>query len=605
MKKIISLLCLFFVSLCLQAQNISVSSFALDERDLTANLHGTTVLDQNGEKCALIRIQTIQKGFSFDVGVLGVQKVDDSKTGEVWVYVPRGVKRLTIRHPQLGSLTDYPFPVNIEPTKTYRMVLVTGNVKTIVEQDDGKSYISLSVKPANAFVMIDGEMKQLDEEGTLMLRMPRGEHTYTIQAAGYTAENGTFTLGAERLNKSIELRSKHATLTVSCATPGAQIYVNDELRGTGPWSGSLLPGDYLIEARKESHYSQKQSVTLAENEQKTIALPELVARTGSLDVAFSPIDCDVLVDGKKIGTSPNLFRPVLMGSHEIEIKKAGYAPFRQSIAIEEGKTFTMTGKLKKQTAQTNDVAFGSSDIVSGASNVASGSSILPITVKGVTFNMVKVEGGTFTMGATPEQGGDAQKDENPAHQVTLSSYYIGETEVTQALWETVMGKNRSKWKGVSLPVEKVSWKDCQEFVEKLNTLTGKRFRLPTEAEWEYAARGGNKSKGYKYSGSNFIDDVAWYADNSGNKTHVVKTKLPNELGIYDMTGNVQEWCQDWYGFYSSSSQTNPTGPSNGPYRVLRGGSWNNSARFCRVSNRNGGSPSGRNYYLGLRLVLSE
>ena len=168
-----------------------------------------------------------------------------------------------------------------------------------------------------------------------------------------------------------------------------------------------------------------------------------------------------------------------------------------------------------------------------------------------------------------------------------------------------MGKNTSNFKGNKKPVEQVSWNDCQEFIKKLNQLTGKNFRLPTEAEWEYAARGGNKSQGYKYSGSNTIDNVAWYTSNSGSKTHDVKTKQANELGIYDMSGNVYEWCQDWYdsNYYSSSPETNPTGPTSGSSRVLRGGSWGSSAGYCRVSYRNYYYPGSRNYYGGFRLAL--
>lgn len=226
------------------------------------------------------------------------------------------------------------------------------------------------------------------------------------------------------------------------------------------------------------------------------------------------------------------------------------------------------------------------------------------TANGVSFKMIRVDGGTFTMGATLEQESDAGDDEKPAHQVTLSTYYIGETEVTQALWEAVMDSNPSDFKGEDRPVEQVSWEDCKSFISKLNSLTGKNFRLPTEAEWEYAARGGNKSQGYKYSGSNNPSDVAWYyIDNSSNETHPVKQKSPNELGLYDMSGNVWEWCQDWYGSYSSSSQTNPTGASSGSYRVLRGGSWYSDAWNCRVSIRSDITPDYRGNGLGLRLVL--
>ena len=225
------------------------------------------------------------------------------------------------------------------------------------------------------------------------------------------------------------------------------------------------------------------------------------------------------------------------------------------------------------------------------------------TVNGVTFNMIGVAGGTFTMGATDEQGDDAFDDEIPTHRVTLSSYYIGQTEVTQALWQAVMGSNPSYFEGNSLPVEKVSWNDCQEFISRLNQITGKTFRLPTEAEWEYAARGGNRSQGYKYSGSNTIDDVAWYKSNSEDLTHTVATKAPNELGLYDMSGNVWEWCWDLYGEYSSSDQTNPTGPSSGDFRIYRGGSFRHEAWGCRVSGRKYCPPEIIFANVGFRLAL--
>ena len=173
---------------------------------------------------------------------------------------------------------------------------------------------------------------------------------------------------------------------------------------------------------------------------------------------------------------------------------------------------------------------------------ANNSEIETFMVNGVAFKMVKVAGGTFQMGATSEQGSDAFDDEIP-----IPDYYIGQTEVTQELWEAVMGSNPSYFKGDNQrPVENVSWKDCQEFIEKLNRLTGKNFRLPTEAEWEYAARGGNKSRGYKYSGSDNPDAVAWYKDNSRGETHPVAQKQSNELGLYDMSGNVCEWYYRYY-----------------------------------------------------------
>lgn len=219
------------------------------------------------------------------------------------------------------------------------------------------------------------------------------------------------------------------------------------------------------------------------------------------------------------------------------------------------------------------------------------------------YRMVYVGGGTYTMGCTSEQGSDCYGDEKPAHSVTVSGFYMGQTEVTQALWKAVMGSEptynggwTSKYgKGNNYPAYRVSYEDIKTFISKLNSLTGKTFRLPTEEEWEYAARGGNSSRGYKYSGSDNIGSVAWYDGNSGSKTHPVAQKQANELGLYDMSGNVWEWCSSlWCSDYNSAR--------SGSYRVYRGGSWIYSARYCRVSYRDSYDPSNRNFNLGLRLA---
>ena len=221
-----------------------------------------------------------------------------------------------------------------------------------------------------------------------------------------------------------------------------------------------------------------------------------------------------------------------------------------------------------------------------------------LKVKGVEYPMVFVEGGTFMMGSASKE---AYEEEKPVHQVTLSSYSIGKYEVTQDLWEAVMGSNPSRFKGARKPVERVSWDDCQDFIQKLNNLTGKNFKLPTEAQWEYAARGGKKSKGYKYSGSDNIENVAWSP--GVLRTHKVGTKDPNELGLYDMSGNVYEWCSDWYGRYGKTSETNPIGPTSGSDRVRRGGCWDSGSNACRVSSRTSQSPEFRVGYIGFRLCL--
>jgi formylglycine-generating enzyme required for sulfatase activity len=220
-------------------------------------------------------------------------------------------------------------------------------------------------------------------------------------------------------------------------------------------------------------------------------------------------------------------------------------------------------------------------------------------------DMVFVQGGTFQMGS-PNNDTEAYSDEKPQHEVTVRDFEIGKYPVTQKLWQEIMGANPSHFKGCDdCPVENVSWDDVQEFLKKLNTrYPGKTYRLPTEAEWEYAARGGRQSKGFVYAGSNDLKEVGWFSENSGSKTHPVGGKNANELGLHDMSGNVWEWCGDWYGTYPSGDQTNPTGPTEGSYRVGRGGSWGHEARRCRVSRRDDDTPDYRGSNLGFRLASS-
>ncbi len=226
------------------------------------------------------------------------------------------------------------------------------------------------------------------------------------------------------------------------------------------------------------------------------------------------------------------------------------------------------------------------------------------TVKGVAFVMKPVEGGSFSMGAESEGWKKyADNDEEPVHKVTISSFFMGETVVTQALWKAVMGDGENS----DIPVNNVTWFECQEFIGKLNRLTGRTFRLPSEAEWEYAARGGQKSRETFYAGSDIIGKVAWYHGNSKDMVHEVKLKEPNELGLYDMSGNCWEWCNDWYGesYYQNSPEHNPQGPSSGTNRVLRGGSWFNPEEHCKVTFRNYDSPDIKDDFSGFRLAMSD
>jgi formylglycine-generating enzyme required for sulfatase activity len=239
---------------------------------------------------------------------------------------------------------------------------------------------------------------------------------------------------------------------------------------------------------------------------------------------------------------------------------------------------------------------------SASNKPAAKTSTTPAFKNSIGMEFVLIPSGTFMMGSpTSEKDRD---DDETQHQVTISkSFYLGKYEVTQAEWEKVMGSNPSYFKGCPrCPVENVSWEDVQDFIRKLNTKGEGRYRLPTEAEWEYAARAGSTAR-YSYGdGEGSLGNYAWYSANSGSKTHEVGTKQPNEWGLYDMHGNVWEWCGDWYGAYSSSAQIDPTGATSGSYRVIRGGSWNYVAVNLRSANRYSNSPSFRSYNLGFRVV---
>ena len=591
-KLILSLTLLFtFVSSAL-AQELTVKSFKMAEGDLTAQTQPRK--DLNDRNCALIKVGIALDGVKFDGSIMGepVQKL-----GEYWVYMPKGVSMLQVLHrnytPLMVNFYDYGVG-KVESGMTYVLTLLkpSGSTEPV---DAGGNFYALTVNPKNAVVTIDGNQQTVSTDGAYSAMLPYGSHTYKVEAGGYISKSGSFTISSSDMTPiNVSLVSAMASVSVTCPTPAVSLYVDKKSVGVAPWTGSLKEGMHLIEAKKEGYRSQQRTINLSQQQKLDVAFNELAAIQGNLSVNYKPFGADVYVDGKKVGQTPRVFNGILVGNHKVEIKKNGYGTESKQVNILEGQTATLSGVLTTNT------------IVSTATGSSLSGNTITIPVKdGISIDMVRVEAGTFTMGATREME-NPWEDEKPAHQVTLTNdYYIGKYEVTQALWQAVMGNNPSYFKGDNLPVEQVSWNDCQKFISKLNRITGKTFRLPTEAEWEYAARGGKKSRGYQYSGSNNISDVAWYQDNSGSKTHTVGSKQANELGIYDMSGNVWELCHDWKGSYSSSSQVNPTGANSGSYRVYRGGSWSFTARFCRLSYRGYSSPDYRRLNLGLRLVLSE
>lgn len=570
-------------------QKMTVESFEELPQDIIARTNLRR--DNNDVPAAVVRVRIILQDVVFKGAVIGEPVYG---IGEYLVYLADGTKKFTVHHKDFLPLDvvfkDYGID-HVQGKSTYCLTIIVDNSQ--FKQQPTGNYFILKVLPTTARVLINGEPKTIQSDGTLKEYLLNGKYTYSVEAEGYSPQTGSFVMTSERKELAITLKSAKALLIVKTTTPGARIYINEEDRGENQWQGELMPATYLIEVRKDGFRSVTQSVTLAKQEKREVVLPALMPLSGSLNVNFDPLDANVYLDGKLVGKSPNIFSEILVGKHSIKITKDGFADYEGEVLVLDNQQTSVVGRLQKEQPAAEEVPDNKS---------------LTFLVQGVKFTLVKVQGGTFTMGATSEQGNDAESDERPAQQVTLSDYYIGQTEVTQALWEAVMGSNPSLDEGDDLPVEGVSWEECQTFIKKLNSmlsneLGGKRFALPTEAQWEFAARGGMESKGYKYAGSNQLSVLAWSESNSNRSTHPVAQKQPNELGLYDMSGNVYEWCSDWYGDYSIAEKMNPKGPNRGSYRVIRGGAWCHNAGCCRVSYRANYLPTNKGNGIGLRLCL--
>ena len=464
--------------------------------------------------------------------------------------------------------------------------------------------VSVSSQPQGAKVFLDGEDTGKVTPCTIG-EIASGRCDIRLRLKDYApaSQSVTVTEGmTASVNVTLEARFAHVTIN---SLPGAAIKVNGAEVGSGSYSNNMAEGIYDIEASLAGHRPVTKQIEVIVGVPQTIELRPTPIY-GMLDVNSNPMGANITINGKSYGDTPTSIENLLVGDYDVVLTKPGYASVSQRVTVSENASASVDVKMQKgemKNSQIDESALSVSAINLTPNWSASVTPSQRAVLEKLIANMVKVEGSTFTMGATPEQGNDAYEYERPAHQVTLSDYYIGRYEVTQKEWQAVMGDNPSKFYGDNLPVDYVSWNDCQDFINKLNQLTGLKFRLPTEAEWEFAARGGKQSKGYKYSGSDNAKNIAWYEKNSGSKPHQVGTKEPNELGIYDMSGNVGEWCGDWYGRYSSSAQTNPTGPSSGSGRVLRGGGWSRDAGYCRVSDRGYNNPSSRDYLSGFRVVL--
>ncbi len=575
-----------------------VASFGEDQFDLAARDERFKKIDGSGSLYAIIKVSGDDlKEYNFNFG--NMNHLVESHEDQLWVYVQKNAKHVTITRSGYTPLRNYDLRTTIEAGKTYVMQLSAQGPVIYTQM----VMFQTEPKVTGAVVMVQREGGDSPKElfgttgatGGVAKSLEFGTYTYEVMAENYYPSEGRFTLNnqAETHQEKVMLRSNGANITLSVDAE-AEIYVNNNKVGLRTWTGLLKSGVHQVECRQQNHKTSSQTITVTEGEDRTVTLTPPTPITGVLSVTSEPLGAAIMVDGKDYGVTPRNITGVIIGQHAVMLSLDGYNDEQTTVEVKENET--------------TDISL---TLMGGANKITTAVRSLPkenktFTVNGVSFAMVPVVGGEFQMGATQEQS-RLLENVAPIHSVTLGSYYIGQTEVTQTLWKAVMGSNPSRWKGDNLPVEQVSWEDCQTFIAKLNQLTGKKFRLPTEAEWEYAARGGKQSTGYEYSGGISLDDVAWHKDNSGKKTHPVATKKANELGLYDMSGNVWEWCQDWYDkdSYYSSPDSNPTGPSSGLRRVVRGGSWYDNGWSCRVFERFNYTPSNRDDYLGLRLVLSE
>ena len=753
MKNLIILLILF--PIWLGAQNISVKSFKLLERDLDARVVEPKK-DQNGDRCAIIKIVTTEKGFVFDGDMNGIVTTV-YKTGEYWVYLPWGSKKITIKHEKLGVLRNYIYPIPIKESTVYEMVLATGRViTTVVNNEIPMQWFTITSNPNGADVFIDNklvgttpfskkmqiskynyrienymyhnsvgaitltedkkealniEMKpnfgyakitttpengakiEIDQKpinGTTPFttnKLLSGKHTVRVKKAMYNTKTVDFEItDGQTTNLSIPLDANFATITIQ-TTPSAAIYIDDEQKGTGTYTGRVMPGLHNIQAKKDKYSPDKKQMEFIAGETKTISLHPL-AKTGTADIISTPFDAIIKINGKEYGTTPNTIKNLLIGDYTLTLTKQGYGTVTKIITIEENKTITVnetitieenktiavnenipveenkTVMVNKTLHRGREITINSNpkgailyidgtekgttpytEILSFANHaikLINGKRIVQqiITVKqngnnswnidvsefgnytetvaSLNLEMVAVKGGTFKMGSNKSD------DEKPIHTVTVPDFYVGKYEVTQKLWKIVMGSNPSYFKGDNLPVENVSWNDAQKFIKKLNKITGKNYRLPTEAEWEYAAGNGSNHTEYSWGndcisnkkGGNVADETAkrtfsdWAIIDNYDDGYVYTAPVgkfySNDLGLYDMTGNVWEWCSDRYSssYYSISPQNNPHGPKSDSFYVYRGGGWHSRASICRVANRGGNSPSERRNNLGFRLAVS-
>lgn len=332
-------------ALIAHGQDLKVRTMSMNTGDLSASIYERK--DLNKQACALVKVQLAAYGAKFEGNVVGDVAY---KTGEYWVYMTEGSRELRIKHPNYLPLhiifSDYGINTGVKAKQTYNLVVVKPAVYATNDDDDGTSYLIMTVTPKNSIVFIDDKLQTVND-GTMRIRLSYGQHRYRVDANGYATEQGTVEIGPGRKDMNIALQSRMGTLSVNCATPGVQIYVNDQLKGTAPWSGQLPPGTYVVEGRKQGSHPQRETVNLSEQADRAITLPALIAQVGRLDVDYQPVNVEVYLDGNLLGKSPDIFRNISVGSHEVELRYNGYTSKKERVTIEEGKTAKLVGSLSR------------------------------------------------------------------------------------------------------------------------------------------------------------------------------------------------------------------------------------------------------------------
>lgn len=562
------------------------------------------------------------------------EKWEVGKDGSAMKYVPFGSYSYRIQaldyHPIEGTVfvndarSTKKVPVNLSPNFGWVEVSALGNLQ-------------------DASVYIDDIF--LGKAPYKSKAMKSGSHKIRITKELYDTFDTTFIVNDNEttiLSPILKTYFNEVTLSVDA---DAEIWVNGQKKGIRIWRGPLDNGTYTIECKQEGCETTSLTQEIdADTFRNAIELPIPQPVYGSLSIESTPSFAEVFLDDKVIGETPIFVPDISVGKHELRLAKQGYSEYSERIDISKDKSTQIQVSLNNSFGVWFGCNIENARLTIDDQYVGNASGIYELTVgkhkilataygyqdykrtievgedktnftiimrslspelmvNGIPLNMKWIGGGTFQMGLLPGKNNETINEQTAS--VTLSNYCISETEVTQALWNAVMDSNPSINVGDDKPVENVSWNDCQEFIRKLNQITGKNFRLPTEAEWEFAARGGNDGESWIYSGSNEINDVAWYVGNSNNSTSPVKRKKPNNLGLYDMSGNVYEWCNDWFGDYDYNPQTDPQGPSSGKNRVVRGGGYQNSEGQCHVTKRQQGDPEKSSSSVGFRLALSE